>query len=308
MGFFDFLRSFFTDSSSNSGLDNNIRNPILRSADDITRKLIRRIIDNDLDSLTIDYEFTRAPDPYVLTQKWRALQRHTNPFYRANICTPIKRIEFKVILTRNVTSLAGAFAYMTELEFVNLSDTSMIANMSSMFSCASAFNQPIGNWDVSKVTDMSRMFGGAKAFNQPIGNWDVSNVTSMYGMFIGARAFNQPIGNWDVSNVTKMEEMFFAAHAFNQSIGNWDVSKVTDMSRMFCHADAFNQPIGDWDVSKVTDMCSMFCDARAFNQPIGNWDVSNVTDMHWMFKDASAFNQPIGKLGRFKRDGYVRDV
>lgn len=124
MGFFDFLRSFFTDSSSNSGLDNKIRNPILRSAGDITKDLIRRIIDNDLDSLTIDYEFTRAPD--YDRQKWRASQCYTNPFYRANKCTPIKRIlfyrakkctpikriEFKVILTRNVTSLAGAFADM----------------------------------------------------------------------------------------------------------------------------------------------------------------------------------------------------
>ena len=306
MGFFDFLRSFFTDRSSNSGLDNNIRNPILRSADDITRELIRRIIDNDLDSLTIDYEFTRAPG--YDTQKWSALQCYTNPFYRANKCTPIKRIEFKVVLTQNVTSLAGAFADMKELEFVNLTDTSMITNMSRMFEGAEAFNQPIGNWDVSKVTDMSGMFWSARAFNQPIGNWNVSKVTDMHLMFFYASAFNQPIGNWNTSNVTNMSGMFKFTDAFNQPIGDWDVSNVTDMSSMFHYAKAFNQPIGNWDVSNVTDMSRMFDCAEAFNQPIGNWDVSNVTDMHWMFKDASAFNQPIGKLGRFKRDGYVRDV
>ena len=166
MGFFDFLRSFFTDRSSNSGLGNaenlhikqqnnllsdNIRNPILRSADDITEELIRRIIDNDLDSLTIDYEFTKAPYGKARSywkmnfDDWKTSQNYINPFYRANECTPIKRIEFKVILTRNVISLAGAFAFMTELEFVNLTDTSMITNMSGMFYEASAFNQPIGN-------------------------------------------------------------------------------------------------------------------------------------------------------------------
>ena len=35
------------------------RNPVLNSPDDITDELIQRIIDNDLDSLTINYEFTR---------------------------------------------------------------------------------------------------------------------------------------------------------------------------------------------------------------------------------------------------------
>ena len=239
----------------NNLVSDNIRNPILRSADDITEELIRRIIDNDLDSLTIDYEFTKEPfgeefnkwdDQNKNFDDWKTSQNYINPFYRANECTPIKRIEFKVILTRNVTSLAGAFAYMEELEFVNLTDTSMITNMSRMFFYAKAFNQPIGNWDVSHVTDMSAMFFSARAFNQPIGNWDVSHVTDTGGMFFSADAFNQPIGNWDVSNVTNMCVMFEAAYTFNQPIGNWDVSNVTHMREMFAHATAFNQPIGNW--------------------------------------------------------------
>ena len=47
----------------------------------------------------------------------------------------------------------------------------------------SAFNQPIGDWDVSSVTEMSSMFRSASSFNQPIGDWDTSNVTDMTGMF-----------------------------------------------------------------------------------------------------------------------------
>ena len=35
------------------------RNPVLNSPDDITDELVRQIINNDLDSLTINYEFTR---------------------------------------------------------------------------------------------------------------------------------------------------------------------------------------------------------------------------------------------------------
>ena len=74
------------------------------------------------------------------------------------------------------------------------------------------------------------------AFNQPIGNWNVSNVTGMGGMFYGASSFNQNIGSWNVSNVTYMAGMFEGANSFNQSIGSWDVSNVTDMQRMFSNA------------------------------------------------------------------------
>jgi surface protein len=163
-----------------------------------------------------------------------------------------------------------------------------------MFSGASAFNQPIGNWNVSSVADMIGMFSGAVAFIQDIGNWDVSSVTNMSGMFFNASSFNGDIGDWDVSNVTDMSYMFYNATAFNGDIGDWDVSNVTDMSRMFSDASSFNQPIGDWNVSNVTNMYAMFRSATAFNQDISAWDTSSVINMSYMFYDAPAFNGDIG--------------
>ena len=58
------------------------------------------------------------------------------------------------------------------------------------------------------MTTMESMFEGASAFNQPIANWDVSNVTTIESMFEGAHVFNQDISSWDVSNVTIMESLF----------------------------------------------------------------------------------------------------
>jgi surface protein len=84
------------------------------------------------------------------------------------------------------------------------------------------------------VTNMSSMFSGASTFNQSIGNWDTSNVTSMESMFSGASSFDQPIGHWDTSKVTgSMRFMFRNAFSFNQEIRNWTVQSNTNLSNMF---------------------------------------------------------------------------
>ncbi len=197
----------------------------------------------------------------------------------------------------NVTDMSAAFFLcrsLTTNAAMSNWDVSNVTNMSSMFSAAIGFNQPIGNWDVSNVTTMNRMFASAISFNQPIDNWDVGNVTDMLGMFYYAGSFNQPIGSWNVSNVTIMSQMFGQAGSFNQPIGNWNVGSVTTMAEMFSQASSFNQPIGNWNVSNVTNMIDMFNSVSNFDQSIGNWNVSNVVNMAGMFASASSFNQPIG--------------
>ena len=205
------------------------RNPVLNSPDDITDELNHQIINNNLDSLTINYEFTKrfgkgAEDNY---EDWKKEQMRINPFRRANKITYIKHIEFEIKLGKNVHSLACAFENFENLEQVNIQDTSCVTDMSCMFLGDGSFNQPIGKWDTSNVTDMSYMFYGAKSFNQPIGEWETSNVTDMTYTFWMAESFNKPIGSWDTSNVTDMSRMFVGAESFNQPIGDWDTSKVT---------------------------------------------------------------------------------
>lgn len=182
-------------------------------------------------------------------------------------------------------------------------------SFASMFSGASIFNQPIGNWNTSRVTNMSSMFGAigaVAAFNQNIGSWNVSSVTNMYQMFLNARFFNNggdsSINSWNTLSVTNMSEMFrstgSASPGFNQPIGNWNVSNVTNMSGMFQYQSSFNQDIGLWNVSKVSAMNLMFDQALAFNNgessSINNWNPVLCTNMSQMFSTAPAFNQPIG--------------
>ncbi len=202
-------------------------NPVIHSSEDITDDLLQRILDNSIDSLTIDYEFTKcdnAPyDPEIIDKI-----KSSNPFWRANNIRPLQHIKFEVKLTSNVHSLDCAFEYLNKLEYVNLKVTSNVTSMRGMFKYSVLFNQPIGDWNTSKVTNMREMFRNAKSFNQPIGNWDTSNVTDMECMFCWAESFNQPIGNWNTSNVTNMSYMFTMTSSFNQPIGNWDTSNVID--------------------------------------------------------------------------------
>ena len=195
------------------------QNPVINSPYEITDDLIQKIAYNQIDSLTINYEFTRCIvdiDKWKEdSDKWKEERNRNNPFWRANSVTPIKRIEFEVKLGSGVHSLACAFEDFKNLEYVNIKDTSNITDMRFMFQDATSFNQPIGNWDTSNVTDMRGMFSSAKSFNQPIGNWDTSKVTNMYSMFFDAKSFNQPIGNWDTSRVTDMDRMFEGATSYS---------------------------------------------------------------------------------------------
>lgn len=184
--------------------ESNIRNPVLNSPDDITEELRSNIVNNSIDTLTINYEFTRFRKDNEVEQSWRKDQRRTNPFYGLEL----KHTSFEIILGPNVHSLAGAFAYQFELENVTIRDTSRITDLRGTFYKARKFNHSLSSWDTSNVTDMSYMFSGARAFNQPLDGWTTSNVTDMSDMFFEAKSFNQSIGDRDTSNVTDMKSLY----------------------------------------------------------------------------------------------------
>ena len=112
------------------------RNSVLNSPDDITEDLLKRIINNDLDSLTINYEFAYTYNDEIESQKDRSERLKKNPFIMANRIKALRRIEFEVILTPAVHSLSHAFENMYRLEYVNIKDTSNITDMSCKFQYA----------------------------------------------------------------------------------------------------------------------------------------------------------------------------
>ena len=199
---------------------------------------------------------------------------------------------------------------------LNFIDTSLITDMSCLFSGFNIENIKIDQWDVSNVDNMYRMFNLCTSYNGDLSNWDVSNVENMYGMFNGCMSFTgEGIGNWNVLNVTNMSTMFMGCKVLNPDLSGWDVSNVNDMrgmfdmaksfegkgldkwrttqltdtKQMFYGCDNFNCDLSGWDVSNVTTMLSMFESCYKFDSNLGNWDVSNVTDMKWMFRNCYNF-------------------
>ena len=185
------------------------------------------------------------------------------------------------------------FGNITQINGLDLLDTSNVTNMSSMFfTCQNLTFLDIGGWDVSNVTNMKSMFSHCKkitSFNH-LNSWDVSNVTNMNSMFGSCDSITTiDLSGWDTSNVTNMNSIFFYDRYLTSiNISGWDTSKVTDMSSMFYACYALNSiTIGDgWDTSKATTMSNLF--NSCYVLPPGSFDfnrlnISNVTEMNNMF-------------------------
>lgn len=117
------LKSTKKSTITNSAITQKHLNPILNSPEDITDDLIQRIINNSLESLTLNYQFTSTPifeNDSNDDSRWKQQQMITNPFTRANEIMPLRRIEFEVVFTENVTSLSAMFYGFKKLEYVNI--------------------------------------------------------------------------------------------------------------------------------------------------------------------------------------------
>eukprot|EP00804_Cyclotella_cryptica_P026311 CCRYP_007644-RA/>CCRYP_007644-RA protein AED:0.23 eAED:0.18 QI:0/0/0/0.33/1/1/3/0/748 len=196
--------------------------------------------------------------------------------------------------TSLINDMSYLFSNLTSFnEDISGWDTSSVTNMQGMFLSAEVFNQDISGWNTAAVQDMSYMFYYAFEFNQTLSGWDTSSVTNMEKMFYYAYYFNGDISGWDTGNVRKMNYMFYSCDGFNQDISSWNTGSVTTMKGMFYQAYSFNQDLSGWNTGRVTNMVDMFDSAYVFNGDISGWNTSSVTDMEYMFYSAEAFNRDL---------------
>ena len=111
----------------------------------------------------------------------------------------------------NSSYLFYNFSKLTEIENLNLLNTSNVTNMSGMFyTCQNLTSLDVSNFDTSKVTNMSGMFGECSSLTSlDVSNFDTSQVTNMSDMFYDcSRLTSLDFRKATFDKVTSYTEMF----------------------------------------------------------------------------------------------------
>ena len=129
------------------------------------------------------------------------------------------------------------FSKLTDIENINLLDTSNVTDMSAMFSeCSRLTRLDVSNFDTSQVTSMSSMFYKcSKLPNLDVSKFDTSKVKSMSSMFASCYILTSlDVSKFDTSQVTNMSSMVYCCLKLTSlDLSDFDTSKVTEMGDMF---------------------------------------------------------------------------
>ena len=194
-----------------------------------------------------------------------------------------------VIANYDSSALFLNFSKLTEIENLNLLDTSQVTSMDSMFyGCSSLTSLDISNFDTSQVTSMYSMFRNCASLTSlDVSNFDTSKVTNMGSMFFGcSRLTSLDVSNFDTSQVISMNSMFYECSGLTSlDVSHFNTSKVTSMGSMFQDCGSLTSlDVSNFDTSKVTYMYYMFSECSSLTSlDVSNFDTSQVTSMYFMF-------------------------
>ena len=196
------------------------------------------------------------------------------------------------------------FSKLTEIENLNLFDTSQVTNMRYMFyRCSNLTSLDVSKFDTSQVTNMYRMFYECNSLTSlDVSEFDTSKVTNMNGMFLRCSSLTElDVSNFNTSNVTDMNGIFSSCEKLTSlDVSKFDTSKIRNMGGMFSGCRSLtNLDLSKFDTSNVTSMYKMFYGCSSLTSlDLSNFDTSKVTNMQSMFDscisltslDLSSFN------------------
>ena len=186
------------------------------------------------------------------------------------------------------------FSKLTEIENLNLFDTSQVTNMRYMFyRCSNLTSLDVSKFDTSQVTNMYRMFYECNSLTSlDVSEFDTSKVTNMNGMFLRCSSLTElDVSNFNTSNVKDIEQMFFGCSSLTElDISNFKTSNVTDMNGIFSSCEKLTSlDVSKFDTSKIRNMGGMFSGCRSLTSlDLSKFDTSNVTSMYKMFYGCSS--------------------
>ena len=212
-----------------------------------------------------------------------------------------------VIANYNSSYLFSEFSKLTEIENINLLDTSNVTRMDGMFyDCRNLTSLDVSKFDTSKVTDMRIMFSSCnKLTSLDVSKFDTSKVTDMDSMFSGCNSLTSlDVSKFDTSKVTDMSSMFYSCYSLTSlDVSKFDTSNVTDMRFMFDSCSRLTSlDVNKFDTSNVTNMYEMFYECRSLTSlDVSKFDTSKVTNMSGMFSSCSGLTSlDVSKLDTSK--------
>ena len=130
------------------------------------------------------------------------------------------------------------FRKLTEIENINLLDTSNVTNMWYMFrECSSLTSLDVSKFDTSSVTNMNGMFDSCKRLTSlDLSSFDTSQVTDMEHMFRWCNGLTSlDLSSFNTSQVTDMDGMFnYCSKLTEITVSNkWVIKSGTSTNSMF---------------------------------------------------------------------------
>ena len=235
--------------------------------------------------------------------------------HRSAIVT-ISKDESVVGKIAGLTSMSYMFNSCTNLTSLDLSglDTSVVTDMSSMFSRCGIIGIDLSGLDTSAVTDMSSMFNACESLaSLDLSGFDTSAATNMISMFNNCKNLTSlDLSGFDTSAVTHVTGMFSACENLTSlDLSGFDTSAAINTTSMFsgCHALRMVTISG-----KMSNVLSQLPAAQYYSaaggEPVakesltaGTWvrdeaDLSMVTSIVEQAQMSQTISRRIGKLGR----------
>ncbi len=163
----------------------------------------------------------------------------------------------KVIFNENSAQMFYLHQDITSFDFSNI-DTSLVTDMTNMFSATGVESLDLSNFDTSNVTSMTGMFNYCSNLKSlDLSNFNTEKVTAMHAMFEGSSSLKsiQFSENFNTKNVTDMEDMFQDCSSLETlDLTSFDMSNVLYVMEMFKNDKKLNAiyATSKFDLKNVT--------------------------------------------------------
>lgn len=222
----------------------------------------------------VPYEYDKTAGTVTFLSGGNLGTQESSPWNRSDIYkTPaaeVKKIAFQQAVTSPNDSrflfssgIGGNYlSNMTEIDGLNLLDTSKVTSMYAMFYRTDNLeNINLSNFTTTNVTSMSYMFSNTrKLTNLDLSSFDTSRVTDMSNMFANVSSLrNLNVSNFNTSRVTNMSGMFNGSVALTSiDVSKFNTSQVINASHMFNGLSSVAKlDLGSFDFTKISDKSAM---------------------------------------------------